>query len=280
MDEDENEIGMTYPKRAKGLVKKGRAEYAGDRKISLLKLTHAPTVNNDTEDIKMSNIINFNARDFSFNKKCTSNQGFKGFITNSFGENIEIYEIADWNWNWTSIISNQKLELEKNTNYIFRFGIMMGYNDCQDEVLRFYIRFDGDEENQTIFALERDRYKPVISKKLGETILRIYEIEFNTGNAEKIEFLFEAMRAITQIVPVKECSDYSDLEDLSYDEWWNSRKSEIAEKIGHIEGTVIDLTGARLSEKTLFKLRSRMGNGCVINLQGAQIEDDSDNDKD
>lgn len=275
VDKDENEIGKTYPKRAKGLVKKGRAEYAGDRKIRLLELTHVPTVNNETEDIKMSNIINFNAGDFSFNKKCWSNQGYKGFITNSFGENIEMFEIGDWNWNWTSIISKQ--QLEKNTDYVFRFGVTMGNNDTQDEVLRFYIRFDGDEENQTIYVLERGRYKPVISKKLGETILRIYEIKFNTGGAENVEFLFDAMRAVTQIIPVKECSAYNELEDLSYGDWWQTRKNEIL-KVG---GNVINLQDANISLKVLRKLKKALPKtgDYVLNLQGANIFDDKD-DKD
>ena len=267
VDKDENEIGKTYPKRAKGLVKKGRAEYADDRKIRLLELTHVPTVNIETEDMKMSNIINFNAGDFSFNKKCGSNQGYKGFITNSFGEGIEMFEIGDWNWNWTSIISKQ--QLEKNTDYVFRFGVTMGHNDDQDEVLRFYIRFDGDEENQTIYVLERGRYKPVISKKLGETMLRIYEIEFNTGDAENVEFLFDAMRAVTQIIPVKDCSAYGELEDLSYDDWWQTRKNEIF-KVG---GNVINLQDANISLKTFRKLKKALPKrgDYVLNLQGANI---------
>ena len=40
-DAEGKEIGSTWPKRAKGLVKNGRAEYVGDREIRLLN-THAP----------------------------------------------------------------------------------------------------------------------------------------------------------------------------------------------------------------------------------------------
>lgn len=270
VDKDENEIGRTYPKRAEGLIKKGRAEYADDHKIRLLTLTHASTVNN-TEEIKMSNIINFNARDFSFDKKCESNQGFKGFITNNFGENVQMFEIGDWNWNWTSIVSEQKLE--KNTDYKFRFGIMMGHNDRQDEVLRFSIIFDNDKDNQMTYVLERDRYKPSVSKKLGDTILRIYEIEFNTGDCEVTEFRFEAMRAITQIIPVKDNSDYSELEDLSYEEWWSQNHKNHSYPLN---GANIDLSGACLSEKMLRELLAKAGDGCNIDLEGACISVDDE----
>ena len=273
VDKDENEIGRTYPKRAEGLVKKGRAEYADDHRIRLLTLTQRPAVNN-TEEIKMSNIINFNARDFSFDKKCESNQGFRGFITDNFGENVQMFEIGDWNWNWTSIVSQQKLE--KNTDYKFRFGIMMGHNDRQDEVLRFSITFDNNKDNQMIYVLERDRYKPSVSKKLGDTILRIYEIEFNTGNYEITQLQFEAMGAITQILPVKENSDYSELEDLSYESWWADRYSQNTRSIEQINDAHIDLTGACISEKMLRELLAKAGDGCHIDMEGACVSGDDE----
>lgn len=49
-------------------------------------------------------------------------------------------------------------------------------------------------------------------------------------------------RAVTQIIPVKECSAYGELEDLSYDDWWQTRKNEIL-KVG---GNVINLQGANI----------------------------------
>ena len=74
-DEFDNRIGLTYPRRAQGLIKHGRAEYVSDDRIRLLKGAHAPSANNDTEDIKMSNIINFNAQEFKFDEGCQSTGG-------------------------------------------------------------------------------------------------------------------------------------------------------------------------------------------------------------
>ena len=62
-------IGATYPKRAKGLVKNGRAEYASDCEKCTIRMldTHKPTVDN-TEVNNMSKVIDFDPRDFKADK--------------------------------------------------------------------------------------------------------------------------------------------------------------------------------------------------------------------
>ncbi len=55
VDEQGNEYGATYPKRAKGLVKNGRARFVGENKICL-----ACPPNENLEDNKMSNNKNTN----------------------------------------------------------------------------------------------------------------------------------------------------------------------------------------------------------------------------
>lgn len=57
VDDNGNEYEATYPKRAKGLVKNGRARFVGENKICLV----CPPNKFDTEDIKMSeNITDIN----------------------------------------------------------------------------------------------------------------------------------------------------------------------------------------------------------------------------
>ena len=64
LDELGTEIGRTYPKRARGLVKNGRAEYVDDCTIRLIN-AHVPTMIDDSvmEENEMSKDICFNARD-------------------------------------------------------------------------------------------------------------------------------------------------------------------------------------------------------------------------
>lgn len=126
-DVDGRRIGTTYPKRAKGLLKNGRAEYVNDREIRLTN-THASAVYT-TEDETMSKVINFNTRDFVFDATCKVNRGFRGFVTTPNG-NEEIWEIGDWNW--TQIITVLK-GLEPDTDYVFRFAMTLGHNDDNRE---------------------------------------------------------------------------------------------------------------------------------------------------
>ncbi len=56
VDEQGREYGATYPKRAKGLVKNGRARFVDENKICLA--CPPDTLLNETEDIKMSENIN------------------------------------------------------------------------------------------------------------------------------------------------------------------------------------------------------------------------------
>ena len=129
-DVDGNQIGTTYPKRARGLIKNGRAEYVSDREIRL-KNTRAPAVYTYTEDAKMSKVIDFNTRNFKFEDTCKSNVGFRGFVSTALG-NEEIWEIGDWGWNWTQIYT-ELTGLDKNTDYVFRFAMTLGHNDDNQE---------------------------------------------------------------------------------------------------------------------------------------------------
>ena len=146
-------IGSTYPKRAKGLVKQGRAEYVNDQKIRL-KFTHAPTVINNTEEMKMSKVINFNAREFVLDKSIEGNNaGERVFITTPLGS-AEVWEIGDWEWNWSQIVT--QMTLQKNTDYILRFAMLGGINDTGDAVLQAVIvaldGYDTQERQRRRFA--------------------------------------------------------------------------------------------------------------------------------
>lgn len=112
----------------------------------------------------MSNVINFSAREFRFDKTCEDNTGIRAVITTSQG-NTEAYEIGDWSWSWTQIFCDKKLE--KNTDYIFRFAMTGGHNDTDDEVsLAEIYALDGYDdptsawEDRMTFALGKSRYAP------------------------------------------------------------------------------------------------------------------------
>ena len=246
-DVDGRRIGTTYPKRAKGLLKNGRAEYVSDREIRL-KNTHASAVYKTTEDEKMSKVINFNTRDFVFDTNCKSNEGFRGFVTTPNG-NEEIWEIGNWNWNWTQIIT-VLYGLEPDTDYVFRFAMTLGHNDDNKEESLVNIfpavpdavpgdaRAEDDPERireemarrkawdeRYTYCIRQSRFKPVISKRDTEqdTMLRVFELPFHTDSCTDWKIMIVSQHAVARFFRAKDNEAYADMEDLSYEQWREAR---------------------------------------------------------
>ncbi len=191
-----HKISDTYPKRAKGLVKSGRAEYVNDCTIRML-ITLDPTIfdNDNMEDFTMSKIICFNTREFSFDKTCQGkNVGSRMFITDEFGRNVEVFEIGDGNA-WTQIACEKTLE--KNADYVFRFAMTRKSFGFDGGVSNFIIvpyhegeSDDENWENRYTFNLANGEYKPTLNKNVNGKNLKVFEIPFNTYDVEKFRFVF------------------------------------------------------------------------------------------
>ena len=272
-DEFGKEIGRTYPRRARGLVKNGRAEYASDCEIRLLQRhTLAPE---NTEDLIMSNVINFNAREFRFDE-AVENAGSRMFITAEDGSSTEIFEIGDWCWKWSQIRCTK--QLEPNMDYIFRFAMTGGYNDTDDAVSQFIIYSDENWDDRSVYPLDRSRFKPVLSKRRENGLLRVYEIPFNSGKSGVITFLIIAQHAVAAFMPALDNEAYSDLEDLSYEQWRSerqeARKANENRTNGGSEFAKLDLSGAVISKSIMNELIEKMPFGAHIDLSGAVISED------
>ncbi len=271
-DENGDLIGFTYPKRVKGLVKNGRAELVSDCKIRLTD--RCPTETKNSEDISM-NIINFNAREFKFDQRSDNNVGSRMFITDDFGNNSEIFEIGDWHWNWTQLLCEKRLK--KNTDYVFRFAVSGGVCNTCDETLQFVIAPENIWEERYTYQLAKSSYKPIFSKKCKNgDMLRVYEIPFNTGECEDFAFSFIAMHAVARIMPVFELEKYTELEDYSYEQFreelkaWQNNNGE-NDRFNDVN---INLSGAVISQKTLNKILSQLGDDVNVDLSGAVISED------
>ena len=227
-------IGATYPKRAKGLVKNGRAEFISDHEIRLL-ITQLPAVPIDTEDEKMSKVIQFDARAFGFDPSCETNTGYRGFITTENG-NEEIWEIGDWGWNWTQIQTHVS-GMEKNTDYVFRFAMTLGHNDDdREESLVHILYLDGDDKqawnDRFTYCIGKSRFQPVISKRaIGEdTMLRVFELPFNTGEHTEFKILIISQHAVARFFRAADNASYEGMEDLSYAQWRTERTATLEAK--------------------------------------------------
>ncbi len=279
-DEQGQQIGLTYPKRAKGLVKNGRAEYTSDCSIKMLD-TRDPASDN-TEVRKMSNVINFNARDFHFNAACESNVGSRMITTDKDGNSVESFTIGDWHWSWTEIMSTRKLG--RDFNGVFRFELHGGYNSTDDATSRFSVILhreeaytDAEYQERFVYQIERSSYKPLISKKMPNGhLIRVYEIPFNTGDCEYATFAFTAMHAEQTMFPASDNESYSALDDMTYEQMTAHRDADEAANHSSLDrksfdGYSTNMQGAVISEEAFANMLSSIGDGCDISFQGCKI---------
>lgn len=214
------EISSTYPKRAAGLVKKGRAHFVNDFDIRLNvsdvdvfteENTMMDNNTNTTNNSAISEPVNklyFNAREWSFNKACQNNVGSRSFMQGPDGVIDEAFMIGDWGYNWTEIVS-RTLILPKNTLNTFTFWLNGGENDNNNEVCRFEVIFNDDYENRYTYNLNRNFVKPL--KKCNGW--ELYEIAFRTGDNEYTQLRFVAQRAYMTVLNAKDVSEYANLAD-------------------------------------------------------------------
>lgn len=222
-DENGFEIGRTYPKRAKGLIKNGRAEAVDDRTIRILS-AHAPPYIN-TEELIMSKYIDFDPRDFRFDSNAGVGAGSRMVVSDHRKNPHMIFELGDWNGRWSQIICRKSLE--RNTDYVFRFAVTGGFDDWESAVSRFTLFPYNDWEERVSYPLERCRCAPVICKRWGGTLLRVYEIPFNTGNISEYGFVFVSQKTVAEFFKAEAADYYSDLEDLDYSGWWQERQQHL-----------------------------------------------------
>lgn len=231
VDADGREIGRTYPKRAAGLVKKGRACYMNDLRI---RLNTSDTEHNSEVrkmDDKMvtgneSVMLYFNPRKWSFNRECPKNVGSRSFMLGPDGELAEAYMIGNWRYDWTEIIS-ETLLLKKQTRHVFVFWLNGGENDRNDEVCRFEVIFNNDVENRRTYNLNRNFIKPVRTLNNWE----LYEIPFMTEDNEYTQLKFVAQAAFMTVMAAKDSGAYEGIPNHEdpYKRWRPQRHNLIFE---------------------------------------------------
>ncbi len=225
---DGEQIGTTYPKRAKGLVAKGRARYVNGSDICLIvsevtDITEEPKMDNNittnataAQATEIVNKLYFSAREWHFNPDCEDNVGNRSFMQGPDGIINEAFMIGDWSWNWTEIVSGQ-LTLPKDTLHTFTFWLNGGENDRNNEVCRFEVVFNNDYENRYTYNLNRNFIKPL--KKVNGW--ELYEIPFRTGNNEYTQLRFVAQGAYMTVLAAKDVPEYAELPDTTdpYEEY-------------------------------------------------------------
>lgn len=231
-DEQGTVIGYTYPKRAKGLVKKCRAEFVSDKEIRLNK--QCPTYENmednemDNENIveNKMNFITVNPREWCRNP-CSGNQTvFDRFMISnplfqevqSAPSMVEVLSVGQWAWHGASYVINGFQELEPRTEYHFVFWLNGGENDRSDETCQLQILFSDNNITASTdefmdglcFRLNRGYIKPLKKHKGWE----LYDIPFTTTDARYTQCQFVADRAPMALMSAERLDAYKNLPDV------------------------------------------------------------------
>ena len=238
-DAQGNIIGTTYPKRASGLIKNGRAIFVDDCTIRLSGKPE-PSDTYNTSEVNQMNYIFFNPRNWSFDQMQNNNQnnfgygrnnGFsqsfpaeRSFINDFDGSLVESLLFGDWNTSYARAVSKE-LSLLPDTEYCFVFWLNGGENDKNSEICRLQIAFGSNWDDCYTYKLNRNYIKPVLHRDGWE----LYSIPFRTpvaytsattqsGNNDTAPTVatylaFVAGNAPMAVKPAKELEAYSDWED-------------------------------------------------------------------
>ncbi|MCM1569193.1 MAG: hypothetical protein NC081_07075 [Roseburia sp.] len=225
-DEKGTIIGATYPKRARGLVKNGRALYVDDCTI---RLSAKAVPSDDKSEVNQMKYIMFNPRNWSI---CEANQRpffsqnsfFNGspqtpaersFMTDFDGGLVECFMLGGWTISYVEIVSKH-YALIPDEEYCFVFWLNGGENDRNDEVCQLRIVFSGDVSYGNTYKLNRSYIKPLLHYQGWE----LYAITFQTPKAEAdtdasidTMFSFIAGNAPMTVKTAKEPKAYEAWED-------------------------------------------------------------------
>ena len=140
VDEQGNEYEATYPKRAKGLVKNGRARFVGENKICLAcppdKILEE---NNMSDNISKNQIFNQIAElqkslesidKFLFKIQCVTDS--QSFVEQEDGEPITLDYLPDVAMEKIKAIREIVLEREKTINKMLDFYLKL-YQDIEND---------------------------------------------------------------------------------------------------------------------------------------------------
>ena len=239
-DENGTYVGTTYPKRAKGLVKNGRALFVDDCTIRLSGKTEPSDDTLIQSEVKQMNYIYFNPREWSleqtqFDTQYQNGNGFgyfqqnpnrqvsadRSFINDFDGSLVESLMLGGWNEAYVRVTSGA-LPLLPDTENCFVFWLNGGENDKNSEICQLQITFFGNLADCYTYKLNRNYIKPLLHRQGWE----LYSIPFKTPSSVQASvdtrFSFVSGNAPMAVKPARELSFYQEWKDEP-DEFADSR---------------------------------------------------------
>ena len=240
-----NVTGTTYPKRARGLIKSGRAIEVDQRTIRLVSSVYTDAFSFEMEELKMANIIDFKARSFKLVPECTTNRGSRLIVTEN-EENVECFEIGGGGME-TQIA--RSVEVEKERDYVFRFAVKSRFvrGESAESMVNIYFDEKGDGYTYPLDRADRNRIKPVLCKKTEDGLLRVFELPFNSGDSTVCTIEISAHDMTAWIYPAREEAAYDALSDIDYDQWRQDELHRAAKYISDLGDSIGETLGETVS---------------------------------
>lgn len=248
-------IGSTYLRRAKGLLKSGRAVLVDDHTIQLRASAQNAAAPEDKKEQNMEQEILFCAKAF-YQEPETSCSLLT--MSDASGDSMEVWELhgATTPAGITAVL--QQLPL---TDYVLRFAVL---GSAESEILRCTITTAADTKT---YALEQGRYQPQYSRKTADgTLLRVYALPVQTGADGAVTVEITAEQVTVQILPIQPESVYAAMPPYDYSDW--KQETVSANK------TVINLANAKLPKSALLQILANCGEQADVNLENADIYND------
>lgn len=247
IDEHGEVVGTTYPKRAKGLIKKGRAEALAENVIRLgdfrpkdqsteeikMDVLNEQVINNTQEQAVENTVENlwktftgkheyilFDPRKWYIPEKFLDSPVERYMYQSPDGKMTEIFSLGDWNGNWAQTYS-RFIPVSSDTDYTFVFWLNGGENDRYDETCGLIAVYtdaagEGDDvisdeewDQRYVYRLNRGGVKPV--KNIEGWYL--FAIDLPKPDKKFLELRFAAQNAPMALKAAEEPSAYADLED-------------------------------------------------------------------
>ena len=199
-------IGTTFPKRAKGLIKSGRASFVDEGTIRM-SAGKAPPEHKSTISEETRSMIYITFKGDEWVRRNTD----ISFMTGLDGKLSETLMLGSWD-SAESVAVSRPYMLTPNTSYSYVFWLNGGENESANEVCNFKITFFNDWENCNVYRLNRGYIKPLLHQQGWE----LYEIPFTTPDVAgdvSVTFSFTAAKAPMAVMPAKEPAAYSDMKD-------------------------------------------------------------------
>ncbi|MCR4927121.1 MAG: hypothetical protein K5927_04005 [Lachnospiraceae bacterium] len=226
-DENGNIIGSTYPKRAKGLVTKGRARLVDERTICMIEKGAAEI--RFQEDIYNMCTINFNARDWKKDTEPAGGLTERSYMT-VFDDLTEVYTVGSTSEEPAAIVN--VCELDENTDYSLVFWLKEEEGNALNSVCQLQITFsngdfsDEEREDKSIYKLNKNYIKPVKFYRGW----KMFCIPFNTEDKKYAEFKFVVANAEALIMKADVEAKASEAEETNTAEDIKDKAIDYAKK--------------------------------------------------